>query len=345
MHANTNDRSIALDNVIYSLQKHGGISSWWSNHCNGILNSFPNDISFIDNYDRIADIKIGQFPLWSVLPVTVSKQCRLFHSSYFRRPSRGPVHILTFHDATMARCHGFRSRIHKQMHKLCINRSDVIHCVSHHTMNELLKYYKVRSSTVIKVIHHGFSPNSSHPIPATLKNSHPIDFPYVLFVGNRSGYKNGTSAELSIMRDPEINIVFAGGPPPSDYEVFLSRKYNIQDRVHWIGHVSRPQLNWLYQNAIALVYPSSNEGFGFPAVEAASHGCPVVAIRGHAVQEVCGDYPRYICAPDPDAIYQGIVECSNLSKNKLYESGRRVCNKLSWERYSDEMSSLYRSIL
>ncbi len=64
--------------------------------------------------------------------------------------------------------------------------------------------------------------------------------------------------------------------------------------VEVLGHVAEGRLQALYASAAALLYPSEQEGFGLPVVEAMAMGCPVIALRRDALVEVGGDAPIYL---------------------------------------------------
>jgi glycosyltransferase involved in cell wall biosynthesis len=69
----------------------------------------------------------------------------------------------------------------------------------------------------------------------------------------------------------------------------------VKNRSHFTfkKYVSREELELLYKNAHALVYPSLNEGFGYPPLEAMRYGTPVLASAAGAITEICGDAPLY----------------------------------------------------
>ena len=68
--------------------------------------------------------------------------------------------------------------------------------------------------------------------------------------------------------------------------------------VKHLGRVSDNDLAFLYQNALCLVFPSWTEGFGLPALEAMSLGCPVISSDAASLPEVCGEAALY--APPND---------------------------------------------
>jgi glycosyltransferase involved in cell wall biosynthesis len=84
--------------------------------------------------------------------------------------------------------------------------------------------------------------------------------------------------------DRRIPLVIAGGGNPG---VFGDAGIAPTEDVRLLGRVSDQELRALYENAMALIFPSITEGFGLPPVEAMFCGCPVIASAGGAVPEVC----------------------------------------------------------
>lgn len=87
----------------------------------------------------------------------------------------------------------------------------------------------------------------------------------------------------------DVAAVFTGRHGPELEAVMTeARRLGVSDRVHVLGRVPEAELDELYRAAVALVFPSSYEGFGNPALEAMSAGCPVVVSDAGALPEVVG---------------------------------------------------------
>jgi glycosyltransferase involved in cell wall biosynthesis len=127
--------------------------------------------------------------------------------------------------------------------------------------------------------------------------------PFYLFVGKRSGRRNLPAILEAFARHrlmhPTHRLVFVGpdgGAPLPDRESAAAAGIVVS------GHVTEPVLRGLLADAVALLYPSSYEGFGLPVVEALASGCPVVTLRKGALSEAGGDAPWYLNRPDADAL-------------------------------------------
>lgn len=72
-------------------------------------------------------------------------------------------------------------------------------------------------------------------------------------------------------------------------------RYKIRNRKRFdfLGFVNDQKLEQLYHDAYCLIYPSLNEGFGYPPIEAMHYGVPVIASHATSIPEVCGEAALY----------------------------------------------------
>jgi alpha-1,3-rhamnosyl/mannosyltransferase len=106
----------------------------------------------------------------------------------------------------------------------------------------------------------------------------------------------------------DVAVVFTGRAGPELESVLAeAERLGIGGRVHALGRIPAPDLDRLYRTAAALVFPSAYEGFGNPALEAMSAGCPVVAADGGALPEVVGD-AGLLCPVGDAAAFTAAVE-------------------------------------
>lgn len=118
---------------------------------------------------------------------------------------------------------------------------------------------------------------------------------YILFVGNRSGYKNAAAlfkAFSTARLSADTSLLCFGGGAPTDGERALLDGLGIVRRVHFSGG-SDAELAACYRDALGYVCPSRYEGFGLPVLEAMIQGCPVACSHAGSLPEVASDMAIY----------------------------------------------------
>jgi glycosyltransferase involved in cell wall biosynthesis len=123
--------------------------------------------------------------------------------------------------------------------------------------------------------------------------------PFVLHVGSNLRRKNRDGALRIFALDKEkwnARLVFVGDVLTPQL-LALAESLGISDRVTQVPDVSDELLEALYNRAVALLYPSRFEGFGWPVIEAQACGCPVVCSNAGPLPEAAGDAGLF---HDPD---------------------------------------------
>ena len=278
---------IVLDNIIFALQNHGGISVVWYELASRLLTS-GLDLHFTNSSQDVAN------PLGRMLHIDGQRRmndrsplCQkliryrderikedgkfIFHSSYYRIcDNPHAINITTVHDFTYELYnHGLKRAVHSWQKRKAILHSDHIVCISENTKKDLMRFCPEVSLEKVSVVYNGVSADY-HPIaPEECPDLHIPYRPheYVIFIGSRAKYKNFELAVQAVSRS-NLNLVVVGACL-NEEEKGLIRKY-FQDaaRVFCTGPIDNRELNVLYNHALALAYPSSYEGFGIPVLEA-----------------------------------------------------------------------------
>ncbi len=159
----------------------------------------------------------------------------------------------------------------------------------------------------ISVVPHGVSPITGE---SQAERMHPR--PYFLAVGTLEPRKNfarlieAFGKRFADAADgPDLLIA---GKPGWLYgsTVNAPARYGIADRVKFLGFVPDSDLGTLYRDAIAVVYPSLYEGFGFPVAEALIRAKPLLCSSGGALEELAGDSAFLVNPYSVDAIAEGL---------------------------------------
>jgi glycosyltransferase involved in cell wall biosynthesis len=109
---------------------------------------------------------------------------------------------------------------------------------------------------------------------------------------------------------PKMQLVFAGAPL-TEPQAALAQALGISDRVVQINKPDNDQLEALYNQAFALLFPSKFEGFGWPAIEAQACGCPVICSDRTSLPEVAGAGAILKDAEDVAGFADAVVEIFN----------------------------------
>ena len=109
----------------------------------------------------------------------------------------------------------------------------------------------------------------------------------------------------------DMKMVITGATNARAYLRHLKHK----ERFVLLGYVESKELEFLHQNAYAFVFPSLNEGFGYPPVQSMRYGVPVAASGTTSVPEVCGDAVLYF---DPYSVSEIKNRLVQLLDSKIY---------------------------
>lgn len=179
-----------------------------------------------------------------------------------------------------------------------------------------------------------------------------LDRPYFLFVGTIEPRKNLVrllDAFAAFARDvPGINLVLAGQRGWKCEEIYArAARGDVADRTVILDYVREDALPSLYTHALACVYPSLFEGFGFPVVEAMACGTPVLTSNTTSLAEI-GEGASLLVDPlDTNAIAAGLraLAGSDDLRAELRAKGRARAATFSWAETGQKTLAAYRRAL
>jgi glycosyltransferase involved in cell wall biosynthesis len=156
---------------------------------------------------------------------------------------------------------------------------------------------------------------------------------YFLALGSLAPHKNipMLTKVMAECENKNIQLVVAGG---GNAAVFQDAGVESTDNVKILGRVSDEDIKTLYENAIALVFPSFTEGFGIPPLEAMFCGCPVIASTGGAIPEVCDGAAIMLDPARPADWLQAInaVQDDVEKQQELIALGYERSKQFTWEQ-------------
>jgi glycosyltransferase involved in cell wall biosynthesis len=168
---------------------------------------------------------------------------------------------------------------------------------------------------------------------------------FFLAVGVGSRNKNTELVAKAFARAgiADVHLVMTGARAAHVHGDAADRSF-ASEVVHYVGHVSDGELRALYEQALALVYPSRYEGFGLPPLEAMTCGCPVVISDQPALLEIAGDSEAALVTGMDDveglaAKLVGLAEDAGL-RHELSARGRAHAARFTWKHTAARLLEL-----
>lgn len=187
----------------------------------------------------------------------------------------------------------------------------------------------------------------THPVAAGFAGR-----PFVLAIGTeerRKGLPLLVSAFAPLAAaNAETVLVLAGASgddTPAVDAAIAALPRDAAARVRRLGIVDADAKGWLLRHASVLAYPSLDEGFGFPVLEAQAAGTPVVATDVGSVGEVAGEGAVLVPDRSADRFAEALdaVLSGRIGRLGLIEAGHRNVHRFSWAATVDRLVELYHS--
>jgi glycosyltransferase involved in cell wall biosynthesis len=333
----------------------GGVRRYTEELCRALGEQFPED-----TYHLFSDQPFHAPPLppnvlthggpaagfldrrwWTIgLPRAMSRTgCEVFHGTDFSvpylplRPS-----VLTLQDLSPwldRSWHHGAGRVRSRTPLLVrLGIATIIITPSEAVRKQAIEYFQIHASRVVAV------PDAAAAHLTPIGRPEPPGTPYFVFVGTIEPRKNVPSliSAWRVVRERHnADLVIAGRRRADAPQIAAEPGLTL------MGEVSDDQLQSLYSNAIACVYPSLYEGFGLPPLEAMQCGCPVITSRDAAIMEVSGGAAIHVEARD----IHGIAAAMETMITKPWERasrrelGLRRAAGFSWARTSAMTKEVY----
>jgi glycosyltransferase involved in cell wall biosynthesis len=266
----------------------------------------------------------------SLLFESLGSRSGLFHGLNQRLPKRRfPMQVVTFHDLFVLTAQystpEFRRRFAQQARHAAA-QADLIVAVSQFTGTQVETLLGVEKSR-IRVIHHGVAPAVLPPTPE----------PIILSVGAIQTRKNTARLVAAFARIPEPwKLVLAGSAGYGAQEILAGIAGN--PRIAVTGYISQPELARWYSRASIFAFPSLDEGFGMPVLEAMAAGVPVIASQCSALPEVAGDAALLIDPQNTDELAHALSRLTQdePERKRLSMAGRKRADLFTWRRAAQQ---------
>jgi glycosyltransferase involved in cell wall biosynthesis len=229
-------------------------------------------------------------------------------------------------------------------------RASFIIVGTHAGKDEIVHFYNVSPANV-RVIPSPTPVNDLMRPPLdgrTLRDKLRLNGDYLFYPAQFWPHKNHINLllALDILRKRHrlrLNLVFTGSDKGNrDYVNGRVRQLGLSDQVFDLGFVPRDELNALYANALALVYPSFFGTDNLPPLEAFSLNCPVTASDIPGAKEQLRDGALFFDPTNPDDMADKIfMVCSDMSLRKqLIEAGAKIALERRPENYIAKIEAI-----
>jgi len=170
---------------------------------------------------------------------------------------------------------------------------------------------------------------------------------FVLHVGSNLKRKNRDGALRIFAKckdDWNARLVFVGDALTSELRV-LAARLGISGRIVEVPNASDELLEALYNRAVALLYPSRFEGFGWPVIEAQACGCPVVSSNIGPLPEVGGDAALFHDPDDESGFASDLLRLNDPAQRAIWsEKSLRNAERFSSKQMVSQYIVIYRSL-
>ena len=263
------------------------------------------------------------------------------------------IHMKTMHAYTEPGAIGPLPRLYRRMqYPRTARAAEAIIINSHSLRSEINQYLDVdprKLKLIYEAVDHDlFKPGDAGAARARVA-LHGVTKPFGLFVSSLWPYKNceGLLRAWAIAR-PELGDRQLAIVGPGRDEKYLAQlqalvaELGIASDVVFVGGVPLNETVCFYQAADVFVYPSLNETFGLPLLEAMACGCPVVTSDTSAMPETAGGAAVLSDPKDPASIARAIVEAVGPARDSLRARGLARAGEFTWAATGAATLDVYR---
>lgn len=288
----------------------------------------------------------------------------LLHCTANTAPLNCPVPlVVTVHDVIFLQDVNFRGSTYQNFGNLyrklivprVLKKADMIITVSENEKNVIAEVGGIDPEKIVVVpnaVDARFNTAISNEQLNNFRKKYRLPHTYLLHLGNTAPKKN-TEAMLkayigycALAEDP-LPLVVADFPAAKVKQILSQeRKENLLANIFCPGYIPVMEMPMLYRCASLFVYPSLNESFGLPMLEAMASGVPVIASAIPALMEVGGDAPVFVDPRDTVAMASAItMMMSDIAlAGTCVQKGLARASRFSWEKSAAQLLNIYQRV-
>ena len=298
--------------------------------------------------------------LWKIGINPIKKnlaEIEVFHSwDWLQPPDKNIPLVSTIHDLAIIKypevAHPKVVEMHQRSWEILKKRKAQIIAVSQATKMDIVKYLEIPEKR-IHVVHEALPTEikavdqqitDKPDLVKKIKEKLNLNQPYILFVGNREPRKN------------LHRLIKAWKPLAKDYQLIIageeswdgSEKLSSHENLRFLGRVSDLELAVLYHYAELFTYPSLDEGFGLPVLEAFSYGVPVLASDIPVMREVAGNAAHLVDPKNIKEITKGMEKVLNENKKDSEKRLKQMIIRLqlfNWQKTARRTMAVYQKAI
>ncbi|MFT3795767.1 glycosyltransferase family 4 protein [Flavobacterium sp.] len=269
-----------------------------------------------------------------------------YYSPYFLEALGNKPYVLTVYDMIHEVLPQYFTRDKHTVpnKKRLMEKADKIIAISESTKNDIVKIYPHISADKIEVVYLSYSIKHDDSVHLNLPKK------YILFVGNRSDYKNFAfflkSIAPTLLSDNDLHLVCAGGNPFTANEQKMIADLGVGKKLIQRNFEDH-ELASYYSDAKCFVFPSEYEGFGIPVLEAMACGCPVVLANHSSFPEVAGEAGVYFELNNEIDLRSKINLLLNdeALRQDYIAKGLVQAQKFSWKKTAQESFEIFKTVV
>ena len=366
---------VLYDHQAFTYQQFGGVSNYYvelfknaSNFEAILALQYTNNVYFKENkkYKK----SFFKFPINSInkilnrqlfkkinkcnsIKTLLQVDYEIFHptyyDSYFLKYLHKKPYIITVYDMIDELFYPETndSDSFKLMKKRVVQNANKIIAISNKTKEDIIKLYKIPENK-IEVIYLASSLQKNNSNESSFKNFIPPK--YILFIGNRTGYKNFNlfiEATTSLLLDDKNLHIICTGKNFTIEEIKYFQLLGIEKQLIHFFVEDNNFLAYLYQHAQLFIFPSLYEDVGIPILEAFNCGCPVLLSNASCFPEIADNAGYYFNPTEKKSIF---IAVKNMLENKdlrdeYIELGYEKTKIFSWQKTAEQTGELYKKLV